>query len=87
MALRSSHHRSQLNKAIKESVLFHFAWGEDDEQRYGKPVYYIDVDELLADPEQQSYYSEGEQLSPCAASCRMCVSVFWLADSCAPCMS
>ena len=68
-------------------MLCHFAWGDDDEQHYGKPVYYIDKDELMADPEQQSYYFAGEQLSPCAASCRMCVSVFWLSDSCASCMS
>ena len=84
---KASHHRSCLNKAVKASVLCRFAWSGDDEQRYGGPAYYMEGDELLADPDQQSYFYDREQLSPYAAFCRMFVFVFWLADSCALCLS
>ena len=53
---KARYHCSELNKAVKESVLQRFAWSGLDEHGYGRSVYYRDGEELLLDTEQQSYF-------------------------------
>ena len=64
-ASRARQHRSNLNKAVRESVLGCFAWTSPANiRKYGEPPYRHSDDDLVPAFDRQDHYFGGEQPSP-----------------------